>query len=305
MPPESRPPHAQTPFATGIHLLITLFVAASYIPQLIDIGANDRTGNAAISGWYIILLTTSATAHLATRIKNLQSSQAWHSVRHGNLKGFDAFSSLVVFLQAFIHWAAAIILLVFYVSFRTRTPSRNNDDESIISSPPSAVTILAVVLVHAVIVLPFAVYFLHLLTKDPEDLPDSVVFVVSSAYGLLLRITGTLTSLTAAVPQVYLMVTRYRNSGNQFNQGSLSLLGLGLQVVAFLALAGSQGWRMRILPPPPDAPSYWQLYTTGEWWYAFFVISGYAVGWATLAFSQLLVLCVALGLGSRAGALYI
>ncbi|KAL2821003.1 hypothetical protein BDW59DRAFT_164408 [Aspergillus cavernicola] len=286
MPSEPCSLHIQTPLATAIHLLITLFVAPSYIPQLIKIATNDRTGNAGISGWYIILLTTSATAHLAARIKDLYS---------------------MVYLQAFIYWAAAITLLAFYVSFRTQnTPSNDNEGSTspaATTASPSNATILTIVLTHAAILLPIAVYLLELITQRLDEGPDSVLLVLNSAYGIILRITGTLTSLTATIPQIHLMVTRYRNNRNNFDQGSLSLLGLCLQVVAFIALAGSQGWRMRVLPPPPDAPAWYPRRTVWawDWWAAFFFFGGLAVGWVALAVCQLLVLCVALGLGGGAG----
>ncbi|KAL2826696.1 hypothetical protein BDW59DRAFT_160887 [Aspergillus cavernicola] len=292
----------QTPFATAIHLFVGLFVAASYIPQLIQIATNDHTGNAGISGWYIILLTTSASSHLASRIKNINSGFTWRCFRDGDLQGFDPFFALVVYLQAFIHWAAAIALLAVYVSFRTRT-TPGNEAHATIPSPSNPV-ILAIVLIHAAIILPPALYLLELITQERHE-DDAVLFVKNSIYGILLRITGIFTSLTAAIPQIHLMVTRSRI--NNLDQGSLSLLSLGLQIIAFTALAGSQGWRMRLPPPPPDALDAapesvtWSV----EWWAIIFVFSGLGALWVTLAVSQLLVLCVALGLGAGEGRIHL
>jgi hypothetical protein len=287
----------------GIPSLVTLFVAASYTPQLVKIRASNA-GDAGISGWYIILLTTSAATHFATRIKNLYSSFAWACFRDGELAGFNLFSALVIYLQAFIHWAAAIILLVFYISFRTPTRALATDAKNRPISPtassPSNTTILAIVLTHAVVVLPLAIHFLDLLTRE-GGYDDVNVIVDSFVVGLLFRFTGLLTSLTSAIPQIRNLVTRYRANGNTFDRGSLSLLGLGLQAVAFLALGASQGWRMRPLPPDPDTRPradnivIWSL----DWWGWLFLVAGLAAGWAALALSQLLVLCVALGLGER------
>ncbi|KAL5332424.1 hypothetical protein BJX70DRAFT_404623 [Aspergillus crustosus] len=163
--------------------------------------------------------------------------------------------------------------------------------------PPPNATILAIVLAHAAVVLPLAIYLLNLLTRDDED--DPTILVVNTLCGMILRLTGILTSLTAAIPQIHLMVTRYRVNLNVFHQGSLSLLGLGLQVIAFIALDASQGWRMRVLSPAPDAPSWEQAVGiwSWEWWGTFFFVSGLTAGWVALAVCQLLVLCVALGLG--------
>jgi hypothetical protein len=114
---------------------------------------------------------------------------------------------------------------------------------------------------------------------------------------------GLLASLTAAIPQIHLMVTRYCGNGNTYDQGSLSLLRLGLQVVALIALAASKGWRMRPLPLGPDPQPgaddvvIWSL----EWCLGFFLFGGLAAGWVALAVCQLLVLCVALGLGAGEG----
>ncbi|CEL01470.1 hypothetical protein ASPCAL01052 [Aspergillus calidoustus] len=279
----------QTPLSTAIHLLVTLFVAASYIPQLVKI---TTTGDAGISGWYIILLTTSATTHFATRIKNIHSSFAWACFRDGELTGFNLFSALVIYLQAFTHWAAAIILLALYISSRSGTRA--------LAKAPSNIAILAIVLAHAVIILALAIYFLDLLTQEGGH-DDVNIIIDSFVVGLVFRFTGLVTSLAAAIPQIRTMVTRYHDNGNKFNQGSLSLLGLGLQVMAFIALGASQGWRMRPLPPGPDpeigAPDMpiWSLI----WWEMMFLIAGLAAGWVALAVCQLLVLCVALGLGAR------
>ncbi|CEL11649.1 hypothetical protein ASPCAL14749 [Aspergillus calidoustus] len=286
----------QSPLDTGIHLLVNLFVAASYIPQLIHIRTSN-TGDAGISGWYIILLTTSTTSHCATRIRNLTSSTVWSCSCHGELKGFGLFSALVVHLQAFTHWAAAIILLAFYVSFRTQTLAPQNDTKgagpaltTTTTSSPRNITILAIVLTHAAVVLPLAIYLLIPLLHDEDDYVQP--FFNNFLYGCLLRLIGILTSLTAAIPQIHLMVTRYYNNGNTFDPSSLSLLSLGLQAAMFIALSAPQGWRMR-----PEGVEIISL----EWWLDFFLVSGLAAGWVALAVCQLLVLCVALGLRAREG----
>ncbi|KAL2817979.1 hypothetical protein BDW59DRAFT_165685 [Aspergillus cavernicola] len=175
----------QSPFATAIHLLVGLFIIASYIPQFIRI-TTTSAGTTGISGWYIILLTTSATSHFAARIKNLNTSFAWGCFRRGDLQGFNAFSALVIYLQAFIHWAAAITLLAFYVYFR-------NDAHSSPSSSPSNPVILGIVLTHAAIVIPPAIYLLQLIIH--EDHPDfDVILGLNSIYGIFLRFLGILTS---------------------------------------------------------------------------------------------------------------
>ncbi|KAL3447837.1 hypothetical protein BJX65DRAFT_276117 [Aspergillus insuetus] len=311
MPTRNCSHEVQAPLATTIDLLITLLLAASYIPQLIEITAH---GTENISGWYVILLTTSATSHLATRARSVFTCSAYACFRHGELKGFDLLSALVVYIQAIVHWVVASILLAVFVSIRsrnqpptpgtsTKTPSKNKElsganqsgTPSATTSPSNA-TVLAIVLTHAVVILPLAIYFLDLITRTEDDDPTIIFF--NCLYGILLRITGILTSLTAEIPQVKLMVNRPRDNGGNFNQGSsLSLFGLGLQVIAFIALSASQGWRAR------DCPSWysWRSVWTWDWWMKFLVGGGMAASWMALAICQLVVLCVALGLGVGVG----
>ncbi|KAL2843069.1 hypothetical protein BJX68DRAFT_244288 [Aspergillus pseudodeflectus] len=141
--------HIQSPFATTADLFVCLLVPASYIPQVIQIANSHKATNSAISGWYIILLSTSATAHLAARVNSISSSEAWKCVRHGELKGLNGFSALVVYIQPFVHWVTAIILLEFYVAFRTRASSGHESHVS--ATTPSNSAILAIVLTHAAI----------------------------------------------------------------------------------------------------------------------------------------------------------
>ncbi|KAL2816968.1 hypothetical protein BJX63DRAFT_430018 [Aspergillus granulosus] len=279
-------------------LLICLFVAASYIPQLLQIATNDHAGNAGISGWYIIILTTSASTHLAARLNDIPSSEAWRCFRHGELEGFSAFSALVVYLQVFVHWVTAIILLALYVAFRTKATPGNESQPY--TNSPSNPAILAIVLTHAAVTLPSAFYLLKQLTKESQ-FDNIFIFVLSTFYAQFLRITGLLSSLTSFIPQIYLMVTRPRD-GNP-DKSNLSMLCLGLQVIAFTFLACSQGWRMRPPPPPPNPlnpdqyPTIWGL----KWWVYILFASGMAAGWLALAVSQLVVLCVAPGLGKGGG----
>jgi hypothetical protein len=132
------------------------------------------------------------------------------------------------------------------------------------------------------------------MTRTEDDDPTIIFFNV--VYGTLLRFTGISTSLTAAIPQIKLMVTRSRDAnGDNSNHGSgsLSLLTLGLQVIAFIALGASQGWRVseRQLPPPPEDCWSW------DWWMRYVVVGGMVGSWGALAIGQLVVLCVLLGLG--------
>jgi hypothetical protein len=142
------------------------------------------------------------------------------------------------------------------------------------------------------------------MTDKEGPFNNTFIFILHTFLEVFLQITGLFTSLTAFIPQIHLMLTRPRD-GLPFGQGSLSTLSLGLQVITFTLLAASQGWRTRPrpLPRPSNAESWIQPVQTWSrnWWFGFFFQGGLAAGWLALAVSQLVVLCVALGLGSRAG----
>ncbi|KAL2850073.1 hypothetical protein BJX68DRAFT_237294 [Aspergillus pseudodeflectus] len=303
MPSKPCQRHIQSPFAAIAHLFICLLVPASYIPQLTRIATSNQNGNSAISGWYIILLTTSSTAHLATRLNCISSSEAWKCVRHGELDGLDAFSALVVYIQPFLHWLSAILLLCLYVAFRSKPPTRHEGD--IGATTPSNSAILAIVITHAAITLLLAFCLLHFMTGKDGPFNNPFVFVVHTYYELFLQTTGLLTSLTAFIPQLHLILTRARDSHHHFDQGTLSTLSIALQVLAFTLLAASQGWRMRQRPwTPSENGATWIVPTQTwslKWWVKVLFGGGRAAGWLGLAVSQLIVLCVALAVGGDAG----
>jgi len=300
----------------AISSLVCLFIAGSYIPQLIQIATNDHIANAGISGWYLILLTASATTHLAARIANSYSYLPYRCVRLGELKGAKPFSALLVFFQPLVQWMAAITLLAVYVAFRTRdssydtgagneksaaatlpptTPDSRADENDYPVSSPSSPAILAIVLTHAAVLLPSALYLLEQLVFE-ENIDLVAIAFLDQIYGLFLLITGLLISLITPIPQIYLMVARSRAN---LDQGSLSILGLGLQVIAFLVLAVSQGLRMKWASDAEDAGNI-RLQ-----WSMFFFSSGLGAGWIALAFSQLLVVAVSLGLRMGSGHIYL
>ncbi|KAL4875602.1 hypothetical protein BJY04DRAFT_201418 [Aspergillus karnatakaensis] len=302
----------QSPLRTFIDVLIAILIAASYTPQFKQLRARDRTSDNGISGWYITLLTISATTHFAARIENVYSQEAYDCTRYGDLRGLRAFSALVIYIQPLVQWVAAVSLLAVYL----RDQTDHNGEYSPIYSlgglplltvhdtdtdtqyslprdrhatrPLSKRTIIAAITSHAAIVFPIAI---HLLFSGRSD-DSSNGYNLRQGLHVVLAITGLFTSLIAALPQVYLLIHRTRAG---LGVGSLSLLGLALQAFAFAALAGSQavrlGWPAR-RGSGPDQPL-----TPLAWWWD---INGTAVGYAALAVCQLLVLKVAIG-ASRAG----
>ncbi|KAL4877435.1 hypothetical protein BJY04DRAFT_222183 [Aspergillus karnatakaensis] len=244
----------QSPFAGPAGLFVCLLVPASYIPQLIDIAKSHQAAHSAISGWYIILLSISATAHLAARLDSIHSFSVWQCVRHGEIKGLKGVYVLVRYIQLFVRWVAAMILLAFYVAFCTGASSRQEGYAS--TAAPSNTAILAIVLSHAVITLPSALYHLHKNTDEDGPFNDIVICLLQASLQTFLQITGILTSLMAFIPQIHLMLTRPRD-GRSSNQDSPSTISLGFQAIAFTLLAVSQGWRTRPPHRRADPESWW------------------------------------------------
>jgi hypothetical protein len=193
-----------------------------------------------------------------------------------------------VYLQASVQWVAAIILFGVYAALRNDTYQTGS---------PSTTAALAIVVTHAAILLPSALYLLKQLTEDEYT---TFTLLLHASYAILVQTTGLLTSLSAFIPQIKLMLAHSRDAV-PVSQGNINTLGLGLQVIAWICLACSQAVRMRPLPPhdtsglfPPLTP--WSV----KWWFQILFERGQAAGWLALAGSQLVVLCVALRLGGLA-----
>ncbi|KAL3462070.1 hypothetical protein BJX64DRAFT_150033 [Aspergillus heterothallicus] len=334
--------YALSPVRTAIDILVCLLVVGSYIPQIIRITITDRSSNAGISAWYMLLLSLSATSHLATALGALYTKWPVFCVREGYLRGWKALSAVGMVVQSVLHWLAAMALLGVFLYFRHgRTNSMaeysplvqggdhvsigtdlgpntplleglvSSDGQAVLSSSaatamygsntasastttrPSNRVLLALVITHAVLLIPPAIYIM--LKKIPSD-DDLVVLLAAQACYIVLAITGFLTSLTAMIPQIHLIITR---SQNGLGPGNLSILGTGLQSLSLFALSATQWSRFGSFDPTGgDAAG------PVEYFWAWFIgVGASPVGYLVLALGQLVVFCVALGVGGR-GALH-
>ncbi|KAL4926798.1 uncharacterized protein BDV17DRAFT_293146 [Aspergillus undulatus] len=188
---------------------------------------STRTG---ISGWYIVLLTVSASSHLAARLVALDSYELYLCIWSDGLKGLTAFRALVVNIPPLLHWIATITFLAFYIRFRrcdcqcaaigpfpspekkggiSPTPSRDSGSRSR-SRSPSTITILVITLIHALVVLTPAILLLHdsvQMTPISLDLGQGFIGLILTAIFVAM---GLITSLVVAIPQVRLMRARAR-----------------------------------------------------------------------------------------------
>jgi hypothetical protein len=235
-------------------------------------------------------------------------------------------------VQSILHWACAMALLAVYLHFRHGRRRNGSspgyvlvqdddphahypvgivdpgpdtpllvglliagDQQQTVTSSPSNRVILAVVITHAVITLPFPNYIF--LAKLPVAFGDDITpLLAAQVYYIVLAFAGFFTSVTAVIPQIHLMVSRWR-SGLDLGLGNLSVLGTGLQCLALFALGASQ-WVKFALFDPTDGHSA----GPGDWFWTWFRYSGaLPVGYLVLGLGQLVVFCVALGLGIGAG----
>ncbi|KAL3480468.1 hypothetical protein BJX99DRAFT_254459 [Aspergillus californicus] len=313
------------PLRVALDLAVCLVVAGSYIPQLVRIAISNQPSNG-ISGWYMILLMVSATAHLSARAAGIFTKATYDCIRNGNLSSWQGFSALLMLLQVLVQWICAIILLAVYLAFRhgssasnpysplsaesmeadpevpygafqnlsaTRQSAQQLTGSPVYpdTSPPANLVILVIVITHAVVVVPPALYILF--NKEPFD--GSLGFIIfHQIYFIVLSTTGLLTSIASVIPQVYLMASRFHAG---LGLGNLSVLGTGLQVLSFAALCISQCarlWFWHNDRGPPDQPPF-------TFWMWFASISGPAVSYGVLALVQLVVFCVALGIRGTVG----
>lgn len=163
-------------------------------------------------------------------------------------------------------------------------------------SQPSNVAIIAIVCAHAALILPISLTIF--IIGSPEDVNWVILIDLFQQvfHGWFLVPSGFLFALAGAAPQIHLIITRSRAG---MGLGDLSLLSLGLQVLAFAALGVSQklrlGWpEWGINGGEPMSVWGWLLF-----------VSGPAVGLGGLAVCQLVVLAVALGVGVSSGGIHL
>ncbi|KAL2867366.1 uncharacterized protein BJX67DRAFT_381077 [Aspergillus lucknowensis] len=279
-----------SPLRTAIDFLVCLLIIGAFIPQIIRIAVTDKNSNAGISGWYMLLLSLSATCHLATVLGTLFTKAPMFCIQEGYLRGWKGFSVIGMVFQ---NLGPDTPLLEGLASGDETVLSSTPVYGSNASTTPSNKVIIAVVVTHAVIIIPPAIYVM--LKKLPSEHDIIILFTAQICY-FIIAITGFLTSLTAIIPQIHLMVKR---SQSGFGLGNLSVLGTGLQCLALIALSASLWVRFASFDPlHGHAHGPVQYFWT---WYKFSGAS--PVGYTVLGVGQLVVLCVALAIGGR-GSLY-
>jgi hypothetical protein len=119
-PPSLLPcPKTQNPnrLLTQLYSLIIPALLLAYLPQYIKIARHGTTG---ISAQFILSLCLFSTMQFATRLVNPHGASAVNCILYRRqLRGIQAFSALVGYLQVLAQWLCAMIL---YVTSSTPSP---------------------------------------------------------------------------------------------------------------------------------------------------------------------------------------
>lgn len=233
-----------------------------------------------------------------------------------------------MYFQVLAQWLAAVALLAAYIAFRQHPSAHHTDNIDVAGvttpllltsandgqpphqgyamqqqkgeamqqhSQPSNTAILTIVSIHTALVLPVSLAVFIIGRPRNKNWEMLINFFQRAFHEFFLAPSGLLFALPSAIPQIHLIVTRSRAG---MDLGTLSVLSLGLQALAFAALAVSQGLRLGW----PD----WGLHSPPiPVWTWFLLVGGPAVGFGVLAVCQLVVLAVALGVGAPSGGIHL
>ncbi|KAK2855539.1 hypothetical protein FQN49_005092 [Arthroderma sp. PD_2] len=290
----------ETLFHALLDALTLLLIIGSFVPQLVAIVTGTNT--AGISPWYILLLTITSSTLLLSRASNAYTLPLYWGIRDGLLGGWKALYVLLIFIEVFVQWACTVALLGIYLTFR-------NDQESP-DYPPHHVglsnrAILGIGITYLMITLGVTLaFFITASSKNSHSIPYRGIQHTCQA---ILTPFGLGTALTSAIPQIHLIIIRY-HSGRGL--GSLSILSLGLQFLAFVVLGVSQGLRLYSISesghswmtvdvdePRWPARHWWDTVLCIPWVGAILLLFGTMVVSVALGLSQLVLFSVALGIG--------
>ncbi|KAL4899958.1 hypothetical protein BDW74DRAFT_162751 [Aspergillus multicolor] len=303
--------------------LVAALIAASYTVQTGHLTQYARTDSkditTGLSGWYITLLSASATFLLTNRFVNLYSLCAYECLFTVDLTYIQGATVVSAFLAPVAHWVGSHALLACYSKLRHRnrkvpatacgSPScaeKTEANSSTTSQPacaaggdhttpapttarqqPSTTAILLTVITSAIacfypsyrLVPQSSLYW----GDEPVDAGvAAVIMAVMGAAGFFTA-SGFVVALAAGVVQVRRMrgqrKCRSQSQSQSESQTPLSIPGLALHATALVGMAILQD--LRISPAS--------------------VGSSMASQWVAVAVSQLMVLCCALYFGDGAG----
>lgn len=259
-----------------------------------------------------------STTQFASRFESEFSQVSYECVRQGEIRGWHALQALMVFITVNVQMLCTVALLVVYLWFYDAPsheiatkesldaksaspedgqcnpenhlrPAFSNSCKQFFSSIQTNPKRLTIFLIgawysHLFAVFPaaFAIHYM-----GPQNLKtdfDKAVLYIAVQRTLhgLLAVSGLLLALAAPVPQIKLMLTRYRHGEGL---GSLSEPGLWLQFNILLYLGMSQASRLG-WPRYEDASGKRDM-TSGEW---FIIVNGCAVGFWAMSLAQVVVL---------------
>ncbi|KAL1961911.1 hypothetical protein VTN77DRAFT_944 [Rasamsonia byssochlamydoides] len=261
------PSYVLSPIRTILEPLIVPALLLAYLPQYIQI---SRHGTAGISPRWILYLCLFSNAQLASRLANTKFSSAVECILYdGEIRGWQAFGVLLTYFQVGAQWLSAMLLLYFFVKFRSPTgdalytalPTDPADASSVQGDEPSNETFAAtsemssqrmtsVIATQALVFIIIAITSLVMpkVGKGRDiDLPAMLLWSMFRDIFYWLCIAMALTLVIGfCVFQVRDVMRARHDTG--------SILSLALQVIVLLALALLQAFR----PAYPETASRWR-----------------------------------------------
>ncbi|KAJ3495559.1 hypothetical protein NLG97_g3307 [Lecanicillium saksenae] len=259
----------------ALELLFCLAIVAAYIPQYVKIARSSTT--VGISSHYVLSHVLFSTTALFIRIANDVYYDAFNCVRNGDLKGWEAVSTLTGYLQVIVQWLCAMALLVMFLHHYDR--ERHQETEQNALSPE---IIKKTVSTFAAVFLPVAAVFLwqndEAWTK-PGMSWGFVVYVLM--LGLIMFVLKLLFTLLYPMGQFWY---QFRLLRSMASPGALSIVSTALMSLSFVALAVLQ-----LLSSWPNLYLEWksdvgQLSLFSAWYTRLSLVLGYfAAGIVQLA----------------------
>lgn len=219
---------------------------------------------------------------------------AYNCVDGGPYKGWKALSALLGILQAIVQFLAAMILLGLYIYHRGDDSTGLSEDHTAMPPETSSPAIQIAVGMAGFVVLAVSFTFLIINQNemfDPDQLTTAWFIVYFYGLGIWLPLLLLANMCFLVLPfyyQIKIVLALH-------SHGSLSLVSLAMQTVAFIVLAVLQAareWRSILWPQGPGDFSSPARFA--EWFYAFYCTTNTHLAYLLTGVETLILLIVRL-----------
>ncbi|KUJ12747.1 uncharacterized protein LY89DRAFT_737665 [Mollisia scopiformis] len=241
-------------FRTVIELFLCFAIVGSFVPQAIAI---VRHGTFGISSWLILTTTLFSTTQVAAYLVNWEMKDAFVCVQSGNLKGFQAFSALLGYLQISVQLLCVIVTASLYIKYRTTIESSEfQRSTGILAHPISSGALKVIIATYSITTLLCAWHLIFNAqaaddaVEDHGNIGPAIIWMLIKGWTGLIWRTCLLIPLTLLqyLPQILTTLALHA-------RGNINLVSLGLQIIVFVVLGICQGLRLGALIhtfPSPD-----------------------------------------------------